>query len=389
MKSFLKGRLDDYRHPVSDDLWASIEGDLDVKPRRLARPILIAVAGSAAAVALILSLVLPGYFAPEEALQPLADAVRIEKTEKTVSPHVQVEINEGESVAKRNIPTENYGRSGITPHKKTDPEHELKAETPLPSVSAPQPEAVSMPNERTDGNTAREDTVKEEKRSRGEIWPDDHASGRRTKHRLSLAFAVNGTAAGNASNTTARTMYHDGAGTDILSQVTDKKTKYDFPVSVAALLHIPLTKGLALETGLSYTFLSAREETTWNGETALKSSHKLHYLGVPLRLWVAFYENDRLSIYGSAGGMVEKLVSGNSKTVLQSTMKSENKKLTTNNVLWSVSGVVGANYKINRTWGLFIEPGVSYYFDDGVDAPTIRRDRPLNFNLQLGVRVSL
>ena len=49
---------------------------------------------------------------------------------------------------------------------------------------------------------------------------------------------------------------------------------------------------------------------------------------------------------------------------------------------------VGAQYNIGKHLGIYLEPGIAYYFDDGSALPTIRKDNPCNFTLQAGVRLS-
>ena len=45
--------------------------------------------------------------------------------------------------------------------------------------------------------------------------------------------------------------------------------------------------------------------------------------------------------------------------------------------------------KITEKFGIYAEPGVVYYFDDGSNVNTIRKEHPFNFNIQLGVRFTL
>lgn len=35
---------------------------------------------------------------------------------------------------------------------------------------------------------------------------------------------------------------------------------------------------------------------------------------------------------------------------------------------------------------MYVEPGISYYFDDGSPISTIYKEKPVNFNLNLGLR---
>ena len=55
---------------------------------------------------------------------------------------------------------------------------------------------------------------------------------------------------------------------------------------------------------------------------------------------------------------------------------------------YSVMGSVGAQYGLSRHFALYVEPGISYFFDDGSSVQTIRKENPLNFNLQTGIRLT-
>lgn len=45
-------------------------------------------------------------------------------------------------------------------------------------------------------------------------------------------------------------------------------------------------------------------------------------------------------------------------------------------------------YNISSMVGIYAEPGLSYYFDNGSNIETIYSEKPLNFNLNIGLRVS-
>lgn len=51
-------------------------------------------------------------------------------------------------------------------------------------------------------------------------------------------------------------------------------------------------------------------------------------------------------------------------------------------------GAVGAQYNISNRVGIYVEPGVSYFFDDGSPIETIRKENPTNFTLQAGIRLT-
>lgn len=83
-------------------------------------------------------------------------------------------------------------------------------------------------------------------------------------------------------------------------------------------------------------------------------------------------------MYVSAGGAIEKCVYG----------KVGSEKETVKPVQLSVMGAVGAQYNISNRVGIYVEPGVSYFFDDGSPIETIRKENPTNFTLQAGIRLT-
>jgi hypothetical protein len=47
---------------------------------------------------------------------------------------------------------------------------------------------------------------------------------------------------------------------------------------------------------------------------------------------------------------------------------------------------MGLGYQLSNTIGLYAEPGISYYFNNGSQLETIYKEDPLHFNLRLGLR---
>ncbi|GHS92016.1 hypothetical protein FACS1894203_3830 [Bacteroidia bacterium] len=86
------------------------------------------------------------------------------------------------------------------------------------------------------------------------------------------------------------------------------------------------------------------------------------------------------------GGMVEKSIAGKFKT--NTNGKIETEDLNIKELQWSVLGAIGINYQLIGHLSLFVEPGAGYYFDDGSDVMTIRKNRPLSFTLQGGLRLT-
>ena len=74
--------------------------------------------------------------------------------------------------------------------------------------------------------------------------------------------------------------------------------------------------------------------------------------------------------------MVEKCVYG----------KLAGDKVNVKPLQFSVAGAVGAQFNATEHVGFYVEPGVSYFFDDGSKIQAIRKETPCNFNLQAGLR---
>lgn len=182
-------------------------------------------------------------------------------------------------------------------------------------------------------------------------------------------------------------------GIGIFNQGKSVKTEYQHrqPVRVGLNVAYRLTDRLSVESGVSYTRLSSdMKDGTKNNYSS--SSQKLDYIGVPLNVKYRAFGYRRLSVYASAGLLTEKCVSG--KTTHEYVISGEKKKHEAEDVAakpWqlSVNAALGAQFDVLRNVGVYVEPGVSYYFDDRSPLSTIYKEKPLNFNLNLGVRYTI
>lgn len=171
--------------------------------------------------------------------------------------------------------------------------------------------------------------------------------------------------------------------------------KYRMPITFGASLRFDLNEKWGVETGVIYTQLSS--ETSSGGKQNNYSwEDKLHYVGIPLKVNRSIWSNRRFEVYASAGGAVEKCVAGKQKIVWNTTSKVVNEStepaetdIKVKPLQWSLSAAAGAQFKITEKLGIYAEPGVVYYFDDGSSVNTIRKEHPFNFNIQLGVRFTL
>ena len=90
--------------------------------------------------------------------------------------------------------------------------------------------------------------------------------------------------------------------------------------------------------------------------------------------------------------MLEKCVSGSVKTTYTingKNEKSQRRDLMVDELQFSVMASAGAQVNLSPLVGLYVEPGVGYWFDNGSAVQTIYGEQPLNFNLNLGLRFTL
>lgn len=164
--------------------------------------------------------------------------------------------------------------------------------------------------------------------------------------------------------------------------------KHRQPVKVGVSARFRLTDRLALESGLYYTYLSSDFEYGDNtGGT--RKEQRLHYIGLPAKLNVSMWRNDRMEVYAGAGGAVEIGVSGNTHTLRMDdngVQSSRTESTRDKRPQFSANASAGVQYNFNDLIGVYAEPGVSYYIDNGSGISNFYKDKPWNFNLSVGMR---
>ncbi len=168
-------------------------------------------------------------------------------------------------------------------------------------------------------------------------------------------------------------------------------TSHSLPVTVGVSIAYGLGERWSLASGVNWTMLTSRSRNT-RGTFDESRKQVLHYIGIPLDVKFNIWSGSALSFYLSAGGQVEKSVSGKETFTLLS--GDEGNPARTGNSIsdraqWSIRGSAGAQYDFTQTTGIYVEPGVNYYFDNGSAIETVYKAKPLNFGLRLGLRFSL
>ena len=164
------------------------------------------------------------------------------------------------------------------------------------------------------------------------------------------------------------------------------------PVSVGVEVSYDLGRRFFLGSGLSYTCLVS-ESSSGSSESLSSLTQTVHLLGVPLKVGYKIIDNPLFELSVAGGGRVDKAIA--SKTVTRLALNGPEPVKSASNgkafpLYWSLTASASAAYKLSSLVGLYLEPGLSWHFgsksDSGLALETVWSGRPLNFQLNAGVR---
>lgn len=170
-----------------------------------------------------------------------------------------------------------------------------------------------------------------------------------------------------------------------------KKTTHRQPVKFGFSLNWHLTGPWSLQSGFTYAYLSSDIVCSNDYET-YDTDQKLHYVGIPLSLSYALWHTSKFNIYLSAGGEAEKLAKGRSTTVYLSdgkTVSTKKEDVKEHPLQCSFSMSAGLEYLLSPQVSIYAEPGATHYIDNGSDVDNFYKERKINFNLNIGLRLHL
>lgn len=163
------------------------------------------------------------------------------------------------------------------------------------------------------------------------------------------------------------------------------------PVRMGLSVKYAITDRLSIGSGVTYSILNSDIKRR-TASRFVSGQQRLHYVGIPLDISYRFLSWNRLSLYGSAGVLGEKCVSGKIISDYRTDNNSTTRVTERTNALpfqISLNASVGIQFDIIRQLGVYVEPGISYYFDDGTAVRTIYEDKPLNVNINVGLRFNI
>lgn len=169
------------------------------------------------------------------------------------------------------------------------------------------------------------------------------------------------------------------------------ESTYGIPLTLGLGVRFYLLPGFSIGTGVDYSMLTRTFTGTYKGpesdgnEVSGDIQHTIQYVGVPIDLYYDILSSDKIKFYVYGGGEAEFCVS-NRFTVFSSPEIKCSEPV--RKLQYSVGAGVGVEFRLADKLGLYLDPGVKYYFAGG-QPKSIRTDKPLMFNFDAGLRFSL
>ena len=156
---------------------------------------------------------------------------------------------------------------------------------------------------------------------------------------------------------------------------------FGVPFTLGLGVRFYVTPRLSVGTGLDYSLLT-RTFTGSYQSTSGTVSHTIQYLGVPVRLYYDLLTSDRIRFYAYGGGELEFCIGNKYRLFGAPDIVRE---YGVKDLMYSVGTGLGVEFRLGRTLGLYVDPGVNYYFP-GNQPRSIRTDKPLMLNFDAGLR---
>lgn len=172
--------------------------------------------------------------------------------------------------------------------------------------------------------------------------------------------------------------------------LADRRVRHRLPVHAGASIAYRINDRVSVETGIAYSYLSA-DIHEGSDSYYFAGEQSLHYVGIPVGVRVRAMSWKNFDIYVGAGFEADKCVSGTLKkayVINGQTRDDGHESISIRPLQWSVNAGAGVQYNFSSMVGIYAEPGLSYYSDNGSNIETIYSEKPLNFNLNIGLRVS-
>ena len=398
-------RLKDFPKKAPEGLWDDIQSEmlrrgLSAEPVANKRPTIILRIASIAAMVLILLGISylfrwqnPSVLPDGQESQPfpiVAETLPTSEEEKEMTSNTPVTSVVSQRTAQAN-PVQTVLPDSVNTKEETLTEETKQKEAP-PKEDTESPQQAQPTKERTGGISKQQKWAYTPSRKKGNSFDVSvHYSGQLA---LNMPFggdyddgiSVSGpqdSAGKDSTNTASR-----GISRSFKRNKNGEEAKHHIPVKLGVSFRYYLDDRWSIQSGLTYSYL-ASDLSYSSLSTSYQTEQKLHYIGIPFQIGLRIWENKRFRSYLSAGGQVDKLISGKATTHYTLDNQSTGtliENISDNKLLFSALASIGFEYMLGKDLSLYAEPGIHYYFKNGNGLNTFYNEQPLNFNITVGFR---
>lgn len=243
----------------------------------------------------------------------------------------------------------------------------------------------TIPSQKKTGPAPAETVADEEVTGFPEEWDNEEyikAKRRTVKFVISGIAGTNGSAGSGGKSFVMGPSSPDKSPTQGIKESNTNST-YGIPLSIGAGIRFEIAPKWSIGAGLNYTFLPRKFAGSYNGQPS-DIRNTQHYVGVPVNVFYDIVSNRTIDFYAYAGGTAEMCVADRYEILSTSSMHKGNPK----GVQLSANLGIGVEFHIGRHLGLYIDPSVRYYFDNGLPK-NIRTVQPFMPGFEVGARFRL
>ena len=163
----------------------------------------------------------------------------------------------------------------------------------------------------------------------------------------------------------------------------EENREYQLPLKYGLSVSYRMTDRWAIQTGANYMQQRTKLTQRMKGNS-LVTKYNYEYIGVPVGASYKLMDvGSWLSLYATAG------VEADFNFKARADVEQISKDIPKDSPQFSVVAAMGAQLNLPMRFGIYVEPGVTYFFDNGSNADTRMKDQPLNASLQVGLRYSI
>jgi len=221
---------------------------------------------------------------------------------------------------------------------------------------------------------------------------EDFKAGKKDADKERAILSIGGNIGTNENIMKSVSHYSIGKSTPSAQETISETSisQYGIPVSISAGIRFYVLPRFSIGSGLSFSLLSRTFTGEYSPVGAEKITgdirHTMCYLGIPVNANFDVFTNDLFKFYVYGQAAFEYCVSNKYSILASKTgivVKDPVKGIQT-----SVGAGLGLEFRINRLLGIYLNPGINYYFNCA-QPKSIRSDHPTMFTLDAGIRFSI